>query len=148
MHFSCHGDTNYEDPTQSTLFLTDWETRPLRVLELQRAHVTGGPLAYLSACFGDHGGVENMQDESLHLVSACQIAGFIGVVGSMWGAGADESSKVVDMFYKAMGEDFSPNAAAYALHAAVLGIQEASRSPGNNNRGAPYVWAPFIYFGV
>ncbi|KAG0276376.1 hypothetical protein BGZ95_007622 [Linnemannia exigua] len=88
VHFSCHGTVDYDFPSQSLLLTSDWKTDPLTTARLQalsskssKAH-SESRLAFLSACFAANGGVENQQDENIHLASSMQHAGFSNVVGS------------------------------------------------------------------
>ena len=46
-HFSCHGQSDLNDPSASHLLLTD---QPLTVNELTHTHLPGAGLAFLSAC--------------------------------------------------------------------------------------------------
>jgi hypothetical protein len=85
-HFAGHGHTDTADPSKSQLFLEDWQTHPLTIsslleLNLQRE----GPfLAYLSACGTGQIKSQRLFDEGIHLISACQLAGFRHVIGTLW----------------------------------------------------------------
>ncbi|KAI7828942.1 CHAT domain-containing protein [Gamsiella multidivaricata] len=90
VHFSCHGLVDYNFPTQSLLLTSDWETDPLTTACLQALNSrpskphSGSRLVFLSVCFTANGGVENQQDESIHLASSVRHTGFSNVVGSTW----------------------------------------------------------------
>jgi hypothetical protein len=47
-------------------------------------HETPPFLAYLSACSTGANKVDDLLDEGLHLMSACQLIGFQRVIGSLW----------------------------------------------------------------
>ena len=151
VHFSCHGETNYDDPSQSQLLMADWEVHPLTVAKLQRLNMQSSQLAFLSACFTANAGVEGLQDEIEHLASAMQVAGFTSVIGSLWNVGQDAALVVVTNFYKNLAEDcegFEAKRVAKALHLAVRALGETTRVGANNWKGNPVIWAPFIHFGV
>lgn len=85
-HFAGHGESHPSDPSRSSLLLRDWEKDPLTVenligLDLSRKSPW---LAYFSACSIGESWVENLYDEAINLISACQLAGFQHVVGSLW----------------------------------------------------------------
>jgi len=153
IHFSCHGETNYWDPTESKLLLSDWRTSPLSVSQLQHLSLQGSKLAYLSACWAAHGGNDDLRNENIHLVSACQLAGFSSVIGSLWYVGQDASLQAVERFYKGIGKDgngggFDVLEAGRVLHFAILGLRESTKSAGNDFKGDPVRWAPFVHFGI
>jgi len=77
-HFAGHGHTNRRDPSQSNLLLDDWESDPLTVASLLEMNLRENSpfLAYLSACGTGQIRDEMFTEESIHLISACQLAGF------------------------------------------------------------------------
>ncbi|KAJ4193185.1 hypothetical protein NW767_010474 [Fusarium falciforme] len=85
-HFAGHCSTNYYDPLHSHLFLDDGDANPLRVADLLdiNLHVSSPFLAYLSACGTGQILDETFIDESIHLISTCQLAGFRHVIGTLW----------------------------------------------------------------
>lgn len=151
VHFSCHGEINFDYPSQSALLMTDWETNPLTVSDLQLLDVKASQLAFLSACFTANAGVENLQDETTHLAAALQIAGFPNVVGSLWYVGQEAALAIVKRFYKLLSEgkgELSSRSIAESLHFAVLDFAETTRTAANRMRGDPVSWAPFVHFGI
>ncbi|KAH7150158.1 CHAT domain-containing protein [Dactylonectria estremocensis] len=82
-HFAGHGYTDIIDPSKSHLRLED---EPLTVSDLMDLNLRKHSpfLAYLSAC--GTGGIkdERFIDESVHLISGCQLAGFRHVIGTLW----------------------------------------------------------------
>lgn len=150
-HFSCHGYIDFEDPSQSRLLLTDWETRPLTVNLLRDRMVSTNRTAFLSACYTAHAGVENEQDECDNLVNALQAAGFCGVIGSLWSVREQSALELVRGFYqyiKNSMQAFETQMNKEALHFATLALAKASCNAGNEDRGNPLLWAPFVYFGI
>jgi CHAT domain-containing protein len=74
-HFSCHGIPE-PDPAESHLLLTDG---PLPVRFIADLELPNAYLAYLSACTSAYGGT-SLLDESIHIASAFQLAGFQHVI--------------------------------------------------------------------
>ncbi|KAK2596783.1 hypothetical protein QQS21_006111 [Conoideocrella luteorostrata] len=85
-HFAGHGFTDNTDPSRSLLALRDWRKDPLTVRTLldMNLHKYMPFLAYLSACGTGQIHEQKFVDESLHLISACQLAGFRHVIGTLW----------------------------------------------------------------
>ncbi|KAI1046439.1 hypothetical protein LB505_013155 [Fusarium chuoi] len=85
-HFAGHEYTDTADPSKSQLYLKDWQTEPLTVASLLELnlHREGPFLAYLSACGTGQIKSEKLFDEGIHLISACQLAGFRHVIGTLW----------------------------------------------------------------
>ncbi|EXA51106.1 hypothetical protein FOVG_03578 [Fusarium oxysporum f. sp. pisi HDV247] len=85
-HFAGHGYTDENDPFNSHLRLEDRKDGPFRVADLQRMnlHDHAPFLAYISACGTGQMKRYNLVDESIHLISAYQLAGFRHVVGTLW----------------------------------------------------------------
>ena len=86
LHFAGHGHTDTLNPSKSSLLLEDWESDPLSVVDLLEMNLRKhNPfLAYLSACGTGEMRDESLVDESIHLISACQLAGFRHVIGTLW----------------------------------------------------------------
>ncbi|CAH0050984.1 unnamed protein product [Clonostachys solani] len=84
-HFAGHGFTDQNDPSNSRLLLEDWKQSPLRVADLLELNLRERSpfLAYLSACGTSQVHNESLADESIHLVSACQLSGFRHVIGTL-----------------------------------------------------------------
>jgi len=85
-HFAGHGHTDDIDPLQSYLLLEDWGSNRLTVATLLEINLRERSpfLAYLSACGTGEVKEERFFDESVHLISACQLAGFRHVIGTLW----------------------------------------------------------------
>ena len=67
------------------LRLEDWKEDPLRVADLQTMNLRQHSpfLAYLSACGTGEMKENRLVDESIHLISAYQLAGFSHVIGTL-----------------------------------------------------------------
>ena len=150
VHFTCHGETIYENPFDSRLLLSDWEETPFTVADLLRQDLRGSQLAFLSICFAANAGVENEQDESIHLASAFQVAGFSSVVGSLWYVTEEAALQVAQDFYEYFQKrgGFDVRHAARALHQAILRLQDTTKDEVNERKGDPVIWTPFVHFGI
>lgn len=85
-HFAGHGKTDKTDPQKSHLRLRDWQIKPLSVSDLLSINLRDSPpfLAYLSACRTSRIKDQRLFNENLHLISACHLAGFRHVLGTLW----------------------------------------------------------------
>ncbi|CAG7559018.1 unnamed protein product [Fusarium equiseti] len=103
-HFAGHGSTNGPNPSQSTLLLQDWQKSPLTVSTLLDINIQQySPfLAYLSACGTGQIAHEKFLDESIHLISAFQVAGFRHVIGTLWERGEEADESVCKGLHKAI----------------------------------------------
>ncbi|RAR05715.1 tpr domain containing protein [Stemphylium lycopersici] len=103
-HFAGHGHTDHADPAQSSLLLADWESDPLTVADLLATNIRDRApfLAYLSACGTGQIRDEKLLDESIHLISACQIAGFRHVIGSLWEVNDQSCVDIAKITYNEM----------------------------------------------
>ncbi|MBJ6635874.1 CHAT domain-containing protein [Streptomyces sp. I5] len=135
-HFACHGESDPTDPSQSGLLLHDHATGRLTVASLRPVTLDGAQLAYLSACRTAVTEATELTDESIHLVSAMQLAGFPQVIGTLWQVADTVAADLAAEFY----EQLTTDAAAAVLHRATLGIR--ARYPR-----FPYLWAAYLHSG-
>ena len=131
-HFACHGVNVPAQPSRSSLLLYDGM---LDVLGLARLGLDAAELAYLSACSTAAGGIAQV-DEMVTLVSACQLAGFRHVIGTLWPVNDRSAVSMASEFY---GEGL-PDAATLRLHRAVGRLRRA-------HPDHPEYWALFIHSG-
>ncbi|KAI7778129.1 hypothetical protein LA080_002555 [Diaporthe eres] len=77
-HFAGHGMSDPSEPSKSSLYPDDWQSNPLTVGDLRELKLreTAPWLGYLSACSTGEIRAEKLVDETIHLVSAYQLAGF------------------------------------------------------------------------
>ncbi|MGV9453155.1 CHAT domain-containing protein [Streptomyces sp. NPDC003635] len=136
-HFACHGDSDPGDPSQSGLLLLDHVTGRLTVAALRPVNLDGAQLAYLSACRTAAIEAIDLTDESIHLVSAMQLAGFPQVIGTLWQVNDTAAAAVASEFYKTL----TTGRAAVALHRATQ--QMRARYPR-----FPYLWAAYVHSGA
>ncbi|KAK2608929.1 hypothetical protein QQS21_002505 [Conoideocrella luteorostrata] len=162
-HFAGH-NFNAPDPSQSQLLLNDWKSEPFTVATLLEMNLRGNSpfLAYLSAYGTGQVQDERFTDESIHLISACQLAGFRHCIGTLW----DVSDRIcVDMArlsYEKMREKrMTDESVCLGLHFATR-ILRANWVNGIGGEGDssflrhvtleetshPAYWIPFVHVGV
>ena len=144
-HFMCHGVTDPVDPSRSKLLLGD-ERRsdPLTVSELAPVRLGAARLAYLSACSTARNEVTELADESIHLASAFQLAGFPHVIGTLWEVDVDVARAVAGEFYRRISADRGfpdVNRAATVLHEIIRDLR------GEDVR-SPFAWAAYLHVGT
>ncbi|KAJ7208241.1 TPR-like protein, partial [Mycena pura] len=141
VHFACHG-MQKSTPTESALLLAG--SSQLKISDIIQLNLPHADLAFLSACQTATGSIE-LQDESVHLTASMLLAGYRGVIGTMWSIGDNIAPQVAGDVYayllKASPPD--PTRAAEALHLAIKSYQEQL---GANK--SFFHWVPFIHFGV
>lgn len=132
-HFAGHGMSDPSEPSKSSLYLDDWQSNPLTVGDLRELKLreTAPWLGYLSACSTGEIRAEKLVDETIHLVSAYQLAGFRHVVGTLWEVSDEYCVDMARAFYEDLrGRDKTDFAVAKALHTAVRAIRDRSVADG------------------
>ncbi|KAJ7127980.1 CHAT domain-containing protein, partial [Mycena epipterygia] len=141
VHFACHG-VQSTSPTESALLLAGSSRLTLsNIIELS---LPNADLAFLSACQTATGSQE-LQDESVHLTAGMLLAGYRGVIGTMWSIMDNDAPQVAGDVYAHLLGASPPDLtrAAEALHLAVQRLQE---QPGTKKSFLH--WVPFLHFGV
>ncbi|KAK2609183.1 hypothetical protein QQS21_002265 [Conoideocrella luteorostrata] len=159
-HFAGHGYTDHIDPSESHLALADWQSNPLTVGSLLEINLRQQSpfLAYLSAC--GTGGIRDQKfmDENVHLISACQLAGFRHVIGTLWDVNDSICVDMAKITYEVM------MVGGMSDKSLCLGLHEASRELRNRwlndgpRRDATLCesseemitarWAPYVHYGI
>ncbi|KAF4443619.1 putative 30S ribosomal protein S17P-like protein [Fusarium austroafricanum] len=122
-HFAGHGKTD-KDPSHSGLFLEDSILSVADLMDINlRKH---GPfLAYLSACGTGRVGGDGFFDESIRLISACQLAGFRHVIGTVWEVSDESCVEVSRIIYEAMRDElFTDKSVCWDLHMALRRLRD------------------------
>jgi hypothetical protein len=143
-HFACHGASDPADPSKSLLLLHDHSTDPLTVASLAPVNLDHAELAYLSACRTAFTSTAGLLDESIHLTSAFQLAGFPHVVGTLWEIDDAVAVTLADTFYAGLGYlegTLDTSCAARALHHAVQTVRD-------DLPATPSRWAAYIHAGA
>lgn len=141
VHFACHGVTDAADPSRSGLVLADL---PLTVAALAALRLNVARLAYLSACRTAVGDADGLSDEAIHIASACQLAGFPHVIGTLWPIDDHMASVVAASFYESLRVSSgrtNPALAAQALHRTMRQLR--AKYPEKPTR-----WASHIHVGA
>ncbi|MEV4948913.1 CHAT domain-containing protein [Streptomyces sp. NPDC053755] len=139
VHFSCHGVSDPLEPSESGLILHDGR---LTVLDAAAQRPREAVLVVLSACSTSQGGLM-LPDESVHLVSSFQLAGYPHVIGTLWPVSDKVATRLTDDFYAALADDLArgrPIDPATALHAPVRALRERLVH-------APHLWAAHVHNG-
>ena len=139
VHFACHGIQNIEHPTESGLLLAG--SSMLTLSEIITMKLGPKDLAFLSACQTATGD-PNLSDEAVHLAAGMLLAGYRGVIATMWTINDEHAPQIAKDVYERLFGDLQGGItnSAEALHFAVRNLQES---------GAPFhSWVPFIHFGI
>jgi CHAT domain-containing protein len=140
LHLACHGVQKPEAPTKSALILDDGH---LTLEEIIRLNLPNAQFAFLSACQTTTGD-EKLSEEAVHIAGGMLLAGYRGVVATMWSIQDDLAPEVADQFYAHMmkdGQEPDARKAAEALH---YSIEKLRR-----NKSIPLtVWIPFVHLGI
>jgi CHAT domain-containing protein/tetratricopeptide (TPR) repeat protein len=169
-HFAGHGQSHSADPSKSSLLVADWQQTPLTVKDLVALKLHQNPpfLAYLSACSTGDNQVELLLDEGIHLMGACQLAGFQHVIGSLWEVSDSHCVKAATSVYDGiLRAKMSDASVARSLHSAVLNLRGGPDRIGETAGGAsrdalpleaekrqetgiqdPRIWAAYIHMGI
>ncbi len=151
-HFACHGASHPADPSRSLLLLHDHASDPFTVASLAPVRLDHARLAYLSACRTAAVGNVELIEESIHLTSAFQLAGFPHVVGTLWEIRDQTAAAVADAFYthlRTPAGALDTSRSAWALHQAVRDLRDGQDLPGALDRTkVPYLWAAYLHTGA
>ncbi|OLT20736.1 hypothetical protein BJF78_09225 [Pseudonocardia sp. CNS-139] len=132
-HFACHAVSDPQQPSESHLVLHDG---PLAVRDVGRLRLRDAELAFLAACSTARG-AERLADESIHIASAFQLAGYRHVVGTLWPAGDATAARLANDFYQRLHAGDGP---AAALHLAVREVRAEQPL-------TPSAWACYMHAG-
>ncbi|PQE08014.1 TPR domain-containing protein [Rutstroemia sp. NJR-2017a BBW] len=125
-HFASHGRSNPLEPSESCLVL-EGENNSVTVADLRdcRLQENAPFLAYLSACSTKVNEAERLIDEEIHLVSACQLAGFRHVVGTLWEVSDKHCVDVARILYETIKDEGMTDRAVYrGLHRAIRMLRD------------------------
>ncbi|MCJ1343912.1 hypothetical protein MMC31_002110 [Peltigera leucophlebia] len=153
IHFICHGTSIAEDPSSSALILGHQEASAaerLTVMELGNIDFGKAQIAYLSACSTAENSSYKLSEESIHLASAFQLAGFSHVIAAFWEAKDRGAIPLAGLFYQNLAgavtelNEFESNhdVVAYAFHNALCKVRQ------NKSTRNPLCWAPFVHIGA
>ncbi|KAJ7511618.1 CHAT domain-containing protein [Mycena galericulata] len=114
---------------------------PFKIIQLS---LPNADFAFLSAC-QTATGADDLQDESVHLAAGMLLAGYRGVVATMWSIMDQDAPQVAADVYEHLFDASPPDStrAAQALHLAVRRLREESRG-----KKSFFNWVPFIHIGI
>ncbi|GAA5185302.1 CHAT domain-containing protein [Rugosimonospora acidiphila] len=141
-HFACHGraDTSISSGLRSGLDLGDSATLSSHMVRSYR--LAQPELAFLSACSTAETH-PTFTDEPLNLASAFQLAGFRGVIGTMWPT--TDSARIARSFYAALTTD---GTAPPETAAAAQALTDTARAVRDEFPTTPTRWAGYVHVGV
>ncbi|CAG8586082.1 4798_t:CDS:1 [Acaulospora colombiana] len=140
LHLACHGTQIPEEPTKSALILEDGH---LTLEEIIKLDLPQAEFAFLSACQTTTGD-EKLSEEAVHIAGGMLLAGYRGVVATMWSIQDDLAPEVTDSFYAHImqGDERPDNTkAAEALHFSIQKLRKKPNIPLT-------AWIPFVHLGV
>ncbi|KAJ7648744.1 CHAT domain-containing protein [Mycena polygramma] len=145
VHFACHGVQDATTPTESALLLAgDSRLMLSRIIQL---NLPNADFAFLSACQTATGD-RNLQEEAIHLAAGMLLAGYRGVIATMWSIMDNDAPQVAEDVYTHLFKTSPPDStrAAEALHIAVQILRESVGMEGEKK--SLFHWVPFIHVGV
>ncbi|KAJ7465574.1 TPR-like protein [Mycena latifolia] len=143
-HFACHGLQDIFNPTNSALLLAG--DSKLTLSNIIQLHLPHADLAFLSACQTATGS-KTLEDEAVHLTAGMLLAGYRGVIGTMWSIMDADGPRVASDVYAHLFKTSPPDSmrAAEALHLAVCKLRDSDHAGGTKSFSR---WVPFIHVGV
>ncbi|KAI3322281.1 CHAT domain-containing protein [Xylariaceae sp. AK1471] len=123
-HFAGHGYTDRVDPSQSHLAVYNDKITVAALLEMNLRERSPF-LAYLSACGTGQIREDRFLDESIHLISACQLAGFRHVIGTLWEVNDELCTEMARVTYEGIRDGGMTD------YSVCLGLHNASRELRN-----------------
>jgi CHAT domain-containing protein len=140
IHLACHGVQRPDEPTKSALVLQDGH---LTLEELIKLRLPKAELAFLSACQTTTGD-EKLSEEAVHIAGGMLLAGYRGVVATMWSIQDELAPEVTDRFYAHIFEEGKRpdhRRAAEALHVSTQKLRK--------RQGVSFIdWIPFVHLGI
>ncbi|RYP55468.1 hypothetical protein DL770_010906 [Monosporascus sp. CRB-9-2] len=137
-HFAGHGETDLLDPSKSALLLSDGALTVASLFETN-LHSRKPFLAYLSACGTGQVKYDVLIDEGLHLIAACQLAGFRHVVGTLWEVNDMSCVDAATTTYKWMQEGkLSDGSVSEGLHHASRRLRDQWTADSATRRAIKY----------
>jgi CHAT domain-containing protein len=140
VHLACHGIQRPDEPINSSLILEDGH---LTLLEVTKLDLPNAEVAFLSAC-QTTAGDEKLSEEAVHIAGGMLLAGYRGVVATMWSIQDDLAPEVADEFYRHIMEDSGRPDSQRAAEALHLSVQKLRQKVGVRLID----WVPFVHLGA
>jgi CHAT domain-containing protein len=140
VHLACHGTQKPEEPTKSALILEDGH---LTLEEIIKLNIPKAEFAFLSACQTTTGD-EKLSEEAVHIAGGMLLAGYRGIVATMWSIRDELAPEVANEFYGHILEDGKRPDSRKAAEALHVSLQKLRQRPGVQLID----WIPFVHLGV
>jgi CHAT domain-containing protein len=140
LHLACHGVQRPDEPTKSALILQDGH---LTLEEIIKLNLPKAELAFLSACQTTTGD-DKLSEEAVHIAGGMLLAGYRGVIATMWSIQDDLAPEVTDGFYGHIMKDEEPPDSRKAAEALHMSVQKLRQKAGVGFTD----WIPFVHLGV
>ncbi|MGF1428256.1 CHAT domain-containing protein [Kitasatospora sp. LaBMicrA B282] len=147
VHFACHGVGDPDDPSNARLLVHDHRDRPLTVRRLSRLDLPEARLAVLSACETARG-PERLADESIHITSAFQIAGYPHAIGTLWPVHDVVAVRVAREFYRFLRAGRPADAPGLDADRSAAALHHAVRQCRADFGRSPSLWAAHVHSGA
>lgn len=147
VHFACHAVSDPDDPSHARLLVHDHQEHPLTVHHISCLELPDARLAVLSACETARGS-ERLADESIHITSAFQIAGYPHVIGTLWPVHDAVAGRVARSLYRHLRGDRTAGLWGLDADQAALALHRAVRQCRTAFRGSPSLWAAHVHSGA
>jgi CHAT domain-containing protein len=140
VHLACHAVQDTVEPTKSAFCLHDGHLELSTIITKSFAFAD---FAFLSACQTATGD-EKLSEEAVHLAAGLMLAGYRGVIATMWSIKDKDAPVVAGHVYSDLFNDAEPDStkAALALHNAVKFLR---KQQGDEDFLS---WVPFIHVGI
>ncbi|KAL6306590.1 CHAT domain-containing protein [Sparassis latifolia] len=145
-HFACHGVQNKDKPLKSALLLAG--EAHLGLEEIIKLSLPHAEFAFLSACMTATGD-QQLSEEAVHLAAGMLLAGYRGVIATMWSIKDATAPHVAEDVYAHLFKNKDPSIrpdsteAAYALHNAIQNLHERLGAHKDY-----MTWVPYVHFGI
>ncbi|MGC4999988.1 CHAT domain-containing protein [Streptomyces sp. DT195] len=147
VHFACHGVSEPDDPSRARLLVHDHQEHPLTVRHISRLELPDARLAVLSACETARGS-ERLADESIHITSAFQIAGYPHAIGTLWPVHDAVAVRVTRSLYRRLRGEHGADSEGLDAGQAALALHHAVRECRTAFPGSPSLWAAHVHSGA
>ncbi|KAF8598602.1 hypothetical protein BDV93DRAFT_450913, partial [Ceratobasidium sp. AG-I] len=140
VHLACHAKQNTKNPMLSVFYLHGG-TLDLATISHKQLKNTG--MVFLSAC-QTAAGDETLPEEAVHLAAGMLLAGYHGVIATVWAIGDNDAPLIAQKVYEHLLQGRNPNArcAAVAVHNATACLREKVGVK------AFAKWVPYIHIGL
>ncbi|MFE2938337.1 CHAT domain-containing protein [Streptomyces sp. NPDC059255] len=147
VHFACHGVSDPDSPSHARLLVHDHQRHPLTVHHISRLELPNARLAVLSACETARGS-GRLADESIHITSAFQVAGYPHAIGTLWPVHDAVAGRVARILYRHLRGDRAAGSSGLDADQAALALHRAVRQCRTAFRGSPSLWAAHVHSGA